>query len=306
MDETYQRILLAIGAAKREYAHRLLQCLVVSIRPLRAGELAEVLAVRPDDGKASEYHSAWRPEDARQAVLSACSSLIAIVNVEGLPVVQFSHFSVKEFLMSSRLADAGEHLSLYHIIPCSAHAFLSRHCLNFLLGLGNGVDESVVTKRPFAKYAAQYWVDHAKFEGVLSDIQDVMERLFYPDSPSFATWVWLYDVDRKVSMAKARPTQPEAKPLYYPALCGFRSLMEHLIITHQVDVNARGGDHGTALNAALARGELKIARVLLQNGADVKIRDSGGISSLYKAVEVLHNDVADLLSECRSMSDVCM
>jgi hypothetical protein len=39
-----------------------------------------------------------------------------IVNVDGSPVVQFSHFSVKEFLMSSRLANAGEHLSLYHIL----------------------------------------------------------------------------------------------------------------------------------------------------------------------------------------------
>ena len=310
LDETYKRILLSIGSAKREYAHRLLQCLVVSIRPLRAEELAEVLAVRPDNGKDSEYHSDWRPEDARQAVLSACSSLIAIVNVEGLPVVQFSHFSVKEFLMSSRLANAGEHISPYHIIPCPAHSFLSRHCLNFLLGLGDNVDKSAVAKRPFAKYAAQYWVDHAKFEGVSLGIQDLMERLFYPDAPYFATWVWIYDIDRKVSMEMARPTQPEAKPLYYAALCGFRSLVEHLIITHRVDVNARGGVHDTALNAALAKGELETAWVLLQNGADVKIKDSdkdsGGISSLYNVVEVLHHDVTELLSECRNMSDTCM
>ena len=306
LDETYKRILLAIGCAKREHAHRLLQCLVVSIRPLRVEELAEVLAVRPDIGEDSEYHSDWRPGDARQAVLSACSSLIAIVNVEGLPVVQFSHFSVKEYLMSSRLANEGDHLSFYHIIPRSAHAFLSRYCLNALLGLGNDVDESVIAERPFAKYAARYWVDHAKVEGVSLGIRDLMERLFYPDAPCFATWVWIYDVDRKVSMAMARPTQPEAKPLYYAALCGFRSLLEHLIITHQVDVNARGGDHGTALNAALARGELKIAWFLLQNGANVKIKDRGGISSLNKAVEVLHRDVADLLSECRNMSDTSM
>ena len=111
LDSTYERILLGIENAKRGYAYCLLQCLVVSIRPLRVEELAEVLAIRPDDEEESEYQSDWRPEDARHAVFSACSSLIMIVNVDGLPVVQFSHFSVKEFLISSRLANAGEHLS---------------------------------------------------------------------------------------------------------------------------------------------------------------------------------------------------
>jgi hypothetical protein len=126
-----------------------------------------------------------------------------------------------------------------------------------------------------------------------------MERLFDPDAPYFATWVWIYDIDRpwKGSMATVRPPQPDAKPLYYAALCGFRGLIEHLTVTHQVDVNAWGGDHGTALNAALARGELEIARALLQNGADVNAVDSAGSSSLYRAAEAGHRAVVELLLE---------
>ena len=114
-----------------------------------------------------------------------------------------------------------------------------------------------------------------------------MERLFHPDSPYFATWVWIYDIDRpwKGLMPTVRPTQPDAKSLYYAALCGFRSLMEHFTVTHQMDVNTRGGDHGTALNAALARGEIEIARALLENGADVNAVDFGGKSPLYRAVQ---------------------
>ena len=273
LDSTYERILLGIENAKRGYAYRLLQCLVVSIRPLRVEELAEVLAIRPDDEEESEYQSDWRPEDARHAVFSACSSLITIVNVDGLPVVQFSHFSVKEFLMSSLLANAGEHLSFYHIVPYSAHVFISQASLSVLLSLGDDVDKSAVEQRPFAIYAARYWVDHAKVEGVSSGIQDLMERLFDPDGPYIASWVWIYDIDCpwKGSMPSVRPTQLEAGPLYYAALCGFRSLVEHLTVTHQMDVNEVGGDHGTALNAALAREELDIARTLLLNGADVNV-----------------------------------
>jgi ankyrin repeat protein len=297
LDTTYERILLGIENSRRRYACRLLQCLAVSIRPLRVEELTEVLAIRLDDAEDSEYHSDWHPEDARQAVLSACSSLITIVNVNGSPAVQFSHFSVKEFLMSSRLASAGEHLSLYRILPRSAHIFLSHSCLSVLLSLDNKVEKSAVGKRPFVMYAAQYWVDHTKFAGVSSNIQDLMERLFDSDGPHFATWVWIYDIDRpwKGFMPTIRPTQPEAKPLYYAALCGFRELTEHFIITHPMDINAEGGDDGTALNAALAKGELEIAQTLLDNSANVNAVVARGDSSLHRAAEAGQRAVVELL-----------
>ena len=98
LDETYERTLLGIEKEKREFAYRLFQCLVVAVRPLHIDELAEVLAIRFDGGQLPQYHEDWRSENGQEAVLSACSSLIAVVNVDGSPVVQFSHFSVKEFL----------------------------------------------------------------------------------------------------------------------------------------------------------------------------------------------------------------
>jgi hypothetical protein len=103
LDETYERTLLGIEKEKWEYAHRLFQCLTVAIRPLRVDELAEVLAIRFHDGQLPRYHADWQLEDAQDAVLSACSSLISVVHVDGSPIVQFSHFSVKEFLTSDRL-----------------------------------------------------------------------------------------------------------------------------------------------------------------------------------------------------------
>ena len=261
LDTTYGRILLGVDNGKREYARRLLQCIAVSFRPLLVEELAELLAIRLDTGE--EYHSDWRPEDAHQAVFSACSSLITVVNVDGSPVIQFSHFSVKEFLMSSRLSIAAENLSCYHILLQRAHTVLSHSCLSILLDIGDQIDRRTVEKHPFAMYAARYLVDHGKFEGVLSSIQDLLGSLFDPDAPYFATWVWIYDIDRpwKGSMTTERPTQPEAKPLYYAALCGFHSPTEYLTTTHEMDVNARGGDHGTALNAAFAKGEVEIRAI---------------------------------------------
>jgi hypothetical protein len=198
LDDTYERILLGIDKEKQKYARRLFQCLTVSIRPLRVEELAEILAIHLEDGQDSEYDTEWCPEDAHQAVLSACSSLITIVNVNGSPVVQFAHFFVKEFLTSERLrlSDGKKHLSLYHIPLRSAHTVLAQACLLVLLSLDESADKGAVERRPLSRYAARHWVDHGKFEDVPSSIQSLMERLFDQDKPHFATCVWIYEFDR--------------------------------------------------------------------------------------------------------------
>ena len=271
LDETYKRTLLGIEKEKREFAHRLFQCLTVAVRPLQVEELAEVLAIRFDAGQLPRYHVDWRLEDAQEAVLSACSSLIAVVSVGGSPVVQFSHFSVKEFLTSDRLANSTENLSHYRIIPQFAHTILAQASLSTLLHLGDRVDKNNIENFPFAQYAAQHWVEHGQFEGVSPSLEDAMEQLFDLDEPSFATWIWIYDIDHsfKPHMFEVQPSRPEAVPLYYAALCGFRCLVERLLATFPGDINARGGYHGAPVNAALAKGNIEIARLLLDCGADV-------------------------------------
>jgi hypothetical protein len=125
LDETYGRTLQGIDEEKRGYAQRLFRCLTVSIRPLRVEELAEILAVRFDEAALPTFNPAWRPENAEEAVISVCSSLVAVVNRGGSQIIQFSHFSVKEYLTSERLATADEHLSYYHILPEPAHTILA-------------------------------------------------------------------------------------------------------------------------------------------------------------------------------------
>ncbi len=98
-------MLKEIGKTNEFYAHRLLQCLTVAMHPLRVGELAEILALdfEADEG-IPELKENWRWKDEQEAVLSTCSSLISVVGDRFDRVVQFSHFSVKEFLTSDRLA----------------------------------------------------------------------------------------------------------------------------------------------------------------------------------------------------------
>ena len=283
LDETYERILKEIRKPNQVYAHRLLQCLVAAVRPLRVAELAEVLTFDFKAEGIPTLNSGWRWEDQEEAVMSACSSLVVIVEDEDSRIVQFSHFSVKEFLTASRLAEPIRDVSRYHIRLEAAHTILAQACLGVLLRLDDRVDRDNVGNFPLARYAAQYWATHARFENVSSRIKDGMECLFDGDKPHFATWLWIYNEDQDGrSMETMCPGKPEAVPLYYAAMLGFRDLAEHLIAEHPEHLNARGGSEGVLMHIAARRGHADILTLLLEHGADVDERD-GGFTPLHRA-----------------------
>ena len=273
LDETYERILKEIKKPNRGHARRVLECLVVAIRPLRVAELAEVLAVDFDDAEGiPKLNADWRWEDQEHALLIACSSLIAIVKDGDSRVVQFSHFSVKEFLTSSRLATASGEASNYHIDLKPAHTTLAQACLGVLLRTQDDVEGHTPEDHPLAQYGARHCTTHAQFEDASSRLQKGMEYLFDPDKPHFEMWRTLYDIDTRPGhpgtfFLFASICEYVAAPLYYAALCGFYDIAEHLIIKHSQDVNANGGYYQRPLLAALAGKHFQTAELLRHNGA---------------------------------------
>jgi ankyrin repeat protein len=287
LDETYERILREIRKPNQGHAHRLLQCLVAAVRPLQVKELAEVLAFDFNTGGIPKLNLGWRWEDQEEAVMSACSSFVMIVKDGDSRVVQFSHFSVKEFLTADRLAEPMRDISRYHIRLEAAHTILVRACLGVLLQLDDRIDRDNMKNFPLARYAAQYWATHAQIENVSSQIKDGMECLFDADKPHFATWLWIYNEDkdqRDRSMSTMRPEKPEAVPLYHAARLGFRDLAEHLIAEHPEHVNARGGEEETPMHVAVLEGHFDILLLFIEHGADVNGRSSKrGDTPLHRA-----------------------
>jgi ankyrin repeat protein len=286
LDETYERILREIRKPNQRHAHRLLQCLVVAARPLQVEELAEVLAFDFSAEGMPKLIPSWRWEDEEEAVMSACSSLVTIVedNDSHSRVVQFSHFSVKEFLTADRLAEPMRDVSRYHIRLEAAHTILAKACLGVLLRLDERIHRNSINAFPLVQYAAQYWPTHARVENVSSRIKDGMECLFDANKPYFATWLWIYDDDGWVrSLFTERPEKPAAVPLYYAARLGFRQLAEHLIAEHPEHLNAEGGDEVTPMHAAAAAGHANILSLLIDHGADSNGRTMNGHTPLRRA-----------------------
>jgi hypothetical protein len=289
LDETYERIIKEIKKPNWDHALRILQCLVVAIRPLEVEELAEVLAVDFDDAEGiPKLNPNWRWEDQEQALLSSCSSLIAIVESYGSRIVQFSHFSVKEFLTSTRLATSSGGVSRYHIALEPAHIILSQACMSILLRSDDRVQQHDVTNNsPLARYAAEHWVTHVQFGRASSCLRKAMESLFDPDKPYFEAWLLLHDIDTDPPGTTFHLFAPKQKshtiPLYYAALCGFQDLVEHLMVNHPEHVNATSGFYVAPLIAALKAGHFQTAKFLRDNGAHPNVTGYGGRTPLHGA-----------------------
>ena len=280
------------------------QFVAVASRPLSVKELAELLAFDFEAGPIPKFDEALRMEDPGDAVLSACPSLLAEVEVEGSPIIQFSHFSVKEFLTSTRLAEASDIIHRrYHISMTPAHTLASQACLGTLLHL----DKDVITRDsledyPLAEYAAEHWVHHAQFEGVLQSVEDGMKQLFDPSKPHLTVCIWIHNPERpslKGNDRDERPPSTPGSPLYYAVSWGLYSIVQSLVVEHpflierSADVSAHDGD--TPLLLALRKGHVEIAQMLIERGADVSAHDRD--TPLFLALRKGHVEIAQMLIE---------
>ena len=284
LDETYERILRGLSKAQKEDARRLFQCLTVATRPLLVEELADLLAFdfeAMDDRGIPTLREGRRWNDEEQTVLSTCSSLITIVDNGRSRVVQFSHFSVKEYLTSPRLAHSGGDVSRFYVDLNAAHTILAQACLGTLLRPDENDSNSGSKGFPLVEYAAQHWVEHAQFENVSSRVRDGMVDLFDNSKPHFSAWLRTHDMDKRWGKFGSKHRDAIGSPLYYAAFCGLYDLAERLIMKHPEQVNANGGLVLAPLAAALSNRHFRVADLLIKHGAVVDIRDREAWTPLY-------------------------
>jgi hypothetical protein len=97
LDETYDRILGNIDSQNLDYARTAFAILVVTCRPLKVEELAEAVVVVP-------YSKAIDIDDRLfdpKYIIKICGGLV--VWVADTNEVRFAHYSVREYLLSSRI-----------------------------------------------------------------------------------------------------------------------------------------------------------------------------------------------------------
>jgi len=319
-----------------ELAHRLFQFVAVASRPLRVEELAEFLAFDFDAGPTPRFNEGWRLEDPINAVQSTCPGFLVVVDIGGSQIIQFSHFSVKEFLTSSRLAEAKQEISRYHVSMTPAHTIVAKACLGILLHLDKTVAKDALQKFPLASYAALHLVDHARFDGVSQNVEDGMNILLDSSKPHLAIWVSLHNAESESGQADVarRPLEPGADataqdndgsiPLSEPSESGHASPAQLRVPgspgsaaqdkdrwspLHRVsdrdqfdgaDTTARDMEESTPQNPDLVEsegGHGKPEQSFEGHGADVAAQDLDGSTQLHLASQAGNIDLARSLVE---------
>src|SRR6267142_1881375 len=305
LDETYERSLRAIK--KWESARRLFLCVAVASRPLRVEELADILAFDFEAGQTPKFNKKWRQQKPVQAVLSTCSTLLSVVKVrrsyydaEESQVVQFAHFTVKEFLTSDRLAEKDNVISRYHISMTDAHTLVAQACLGILLHLDKDVTRDGLKNFPLAGYASEHWPEHARFEGVSQNVAEGMQQLFDRRKHHLAVWLWMYDPTlsfwRQDDKSDIVQLSPRGTPLHYAAFCGLQGPVKALAIENSEDVNSRSFDEKLMpLHLALQEGHLEVARILVEHDADVAAQTEDGRAPVHTVSQQGHVELVRLM-----------
>ena len=217
--------------------------------------------------------------------------------------MQFSHFSVKEYLTSTRLVQSPHaDISRFRIDLEPAHTVMAQSCLATLLRLDEHDDARV---SPLVEYAAEHWVEHAQFEKVSSRLRNGMDDLFDSSKPHFAAWLRVHDIDERWHVFSSYSRDSVGSPLYYAASCGFYDLAERLITKHPKQVNAIGGYNLFPLPAALYNGHLHVANLLYRHGAVVDVQGDDECTPLFAASYHGQVDIIQwLLNHCADV-DAC-
>jgi hypothetical protein len=308
LDETYARILESIPQNNKQDATTILRLLTWSERPLRLEEVVDAIAVQPDARPSFDPKNRMpEPRD----ILRICSSLVMLVqrplvgHVDGLTDVdgdenggerivkelRLAHFSVKEYLISGRIAPSFSS----SLADRTARASIATLCLAYLTDLDHTLPlDELRAQFSFSQYCAEYWMVHAKAADEVDEgLQTMILEFLHEGEDAYLTCYDLYDPelprfnsDRR--MATDRP------PLYYVSLAGLSEIVGPLL-DRGADVNAKGGLQDNALQVAPHGGHGKIVQMLLDRGADVNTQGGHYGSALQAASAGGHDKVVQML-----------
>ncbi|CUS10699.1 unnamed protein product [Tuber aestivum] len=300
LDSVYLRILDSIHETQREYIQRAMHWLAFSAKPLTLGQLAEAVVIEYDVNKYGED-----PETLFeiQSLMSICPSLISFEDArddqsspQETRLLRLAHFSVKEYLISDRAAQGPS--AYYHISADKANLLMSHACLSRILRHGAHVaissDEIQVT--PFLRHSARYWFIYIKaIENIApAPLSDASLKVLELGQ----RWLDIYNPDdRDWNRPLCSGVYPPA--IYYSSLLSLVVACKWLVNRneHAVNVDAQGGCHGNALQAAALRGCEPVVQLLIEHGADVNAQGGYYGNTLQAAASRGNESVVQLLLE---------
>lgn len=285
LDDTYAQILQRLRPEYKGHAIRLLQLLTYSERPLRLEEAVDAVAVEVNNEcQFDPLNRMPVPEE----IARYCSSLVSVVTRSDESMeIHLAHFSVQEYLRSSRLeSDLAQQFE-----KTSAAVSIVDLCLSYLSTVDGTLSlREILQTYPFAQFSARYWTDHAFIvEKSTGKVLDSIKKYYLTRD----ALVVGYRIGQSV-YSEWDPDYNMTSPLYLASQHGLRASVT-MLLDSGADVNQRCGGYGNALQGACAMGHEEIVHMLIDNGADVNIQGGEYDNALYTAAYYGRYAIAQVL-----------
>ena len=205
--------------------------------------------------------------------------------------LRFAHFSVKEYLVSSRILQPPRPSSFFAIAEREAHRISTTICLIYLISIPD-IKSDI---NSFLKYSAEYWYRHVK-EVTGKSRQELelglgMKLFCSPSDTLIMRWLSIHDPQRRGFRSRS-----VGSPVYFSSLLGLINIATALI-ARGADVNMQGGPYGDALQAASYGGHKEIVELLLERGAAVNMQGGHYGNALQAASYGGRKEIVELLLE---------
>jgi ankyrin repeat protein len=301
LDGTYQRMFKAIIPEYMVFARSMLCWLAYANRPLRVAEVIDAMAfLQPDDDDNSsevQFDTESRLRDLKD-IAAICPGLVTVVDdtEANTKQVRLAHNSIKDYIVSSRMpADLA---SCFKMDPVPSHGMIARNCLAYLLQFESheSLNSEALLEYPLARYAAEFWTQHARIaNGESESTWRMAIALLLDNREAFENWIRLWDPDLpEEGPDLTNEGRRIRSPLYYASLLGLTGVIT-CITDRGLNVDTETGFHGNALQAASYAGFENTVRHLLDLGAQVNFRHPGKPDALQAASYSGHETIVKML-----------
>ncbi|KAL7809038.1 ankyrin repeat-containing domain protein [Trichoderma gracile] len=326
LDATYDRLLQSLDMTFQSNIISCLKWLAFSNEVLKLEQLAEIFMLHPERGPSLDNSERlFKPK----VVLNYLSSLIVLQEVKDeyrtYTNIRLAHFSVKEYLLSSRILNGpGKDFAFTEE---DAHLHIAHSCLAYHLQR-SAMAEKETKHLELKYYAATEWPWHLEKAPRASWPDKVMQaaaRALAIRSRSLDHQLLRYQYEYRLGSHAHMSLRPQC----YTARQGFLQLTDMLLsrdtgvnryltrkdlnaalhdaaygghmkvvqlcLDKRADVNSKSDVYGDALQAAANGGHAAIVSLLLNQGADIDAQRGGWGSALQAAAEGEKLDILRLL-----------
>jgi hypothetical protein len=300
LDETYDRILNKVNTCNRPLVQHILQCVCFFVGPT-VEEVKHICRI------GSHRKPPFDSEDAlfdQKDAINLCSGLLCLVrNAWATEVVQFAHFSVKEYLLSTRAMSwrLDEELSHLYIVKAGIAYYLEFMASGEITSPGASV-KVCREKHSLAVYCARFMTDHLSHLSPLyhPDLTESFQYLLDPTSqPNLDRKIGLFYLFDGFFSSPEKAESLEVSTLRIAARLGLPMICQWLLsINTLAQISSTVTEPGIGslfLGEAAFNGHADVLNVFLKAGADIDKAWGDFWVPLHAAVYRGHREYVQIL-----------